>query len=287
MSPLDLLWVFFVITSLQPVLAQRLLEARRLRAFKQLEGERRSRVIGLIHRQETMRFLGFPVSRYIDIQDSEALLRAVQLTDPSVPIDLILHTPGGLVLAAEQIAGALRDHPAKVTVFVPHYAMSGGTLIALAADEIVLAPHAVLGPVDPQLGQYPAASVLRVVERKPIAEVDDQTLILADMAEKALRQVESTVRELLGERLPAERAAEVARTLATGTWTHDYPITVGEARSLGLPVSTEMPRAVYELMQQYPQTAQQRPSVEYIPLPYGPRERQPARPAPAREEQRS
>ncbi len=109
MSPLDLLWVFFVITSLQPMLAQRMLEARRLRAFKQLEGERRSRVIGLIHRQETMRFLGFPVSRYIDIQDSEALLRAVQLTDPSVPIDLILHTPGGLVLVAEQIAGALQD----------------------------------------------------------------------------------------------------------------------------------------------------------------------------------
>lgn len=62
------------------------------------------------------------------------MLRAIELTDPSVPIDLIIHTPGGLVLAAEQIARALSRHPSQVTVMVPHYAMSGGTLIALAAD---------------------------------------------------------------------------------------------------------------------------------------------------------
>ena len=52
-----------------------------------------------------------------------------------------------------------------MTAFVPHYAMSGGTLIALAADEIVMYEDAVLGPVDPQLGQYPAASILTVVRR--------------------------------------------------------------------------------------------------------------------------
>ncbi|MCS6803368.1 MAG: ATP-dependent Clp protease proteolytic subunit [Chloroflexota bacterium] len=282
MTPLDLLWVFLIAISLQPLVRQQLLTARRWRAFQQLERKRRSRVIGLIHRQETMAFLGFPVSRYIDIQDSEQVLRAVQLTDPTVPIDLILHTPGGLVLAAEQIAHALRAHPAKVTVFVPHYAMSGGTLIALAADEIVMAPHAVLGPLDPQLGQYPAASVLKVVQQKPLAEIDDQTLILADIAEKALRQVEQTVRDLLGDRLPAEQADRLAKTLTSGTWTHDYPIVVEEARALGLPVSTDMPVEVYELMQLYPQAAQRRPSVEYIPLPYGPREREPQRPAPAR-----
>ncbi len=278
MSPLDLVWVFFIITSLQPVVRQRWLEGQRLRSFRQLEEKRQSRVIGLIHRQETMRLLGFPVARYIDIQDSEAVLRAIQLTDPTVPVDVVLHTPGGLVLAAGQIAQALKDHPAKVTVFVPHYAMSGGTLIALAADEIVMAPHAVLGPVDPQLGQYPAASVLKVLERKPAAEIEDQTMILADVAEKAMRQVENTVCDLLRERLPEEQAARLARTLAGGTWTHDYPVTVSEARELSLPVSTEMPKEVLDLMQFYPQTGQQRPSVEYIPLPYGPRERQPERP---------
>jgi ClpP class serine protease len=283
-SPLDLLWIFIIISTLQPIVRQRWLDMQRLRQFRRLEERRHSRVIGLIHRQETMAFLGFPIARYIDIQDSEAVLRAVHLTDPSVPIDLILHTPGGLVLAAEQIAQALVAHPARVTVFVPHYAMSGGTLIALAADEIVMAPHAVLGPVDPQVGQYPAASILKVLERKPLAEVDDNTIILADMADKALRQVQQAVRELVGERLLPEQAEQLARTLSTGTWTHDYPISPREAKALGLPVSTELPVEVYELMQLYPQTAQQRPSVEYVPLPYGPRERPRPRTAPSRGE---
>jgi ClpP class serine protease len=279
LSPFDLIWLFFLLTSVQPVIRKWWLESQRVRAFRSLEQRRQSRVIGLIHRQETMNFLGFPIARYIDIEDSEAVLRAIQMTDPSVPVDMILHTPGGLVLAASQIAQALRAHQARVTVFVPHYAMSGGTLLALSADEIVMAPYAVLGPVDPQLGQHPAASVVKVVEQKPIQEIDDQTLIEADQARKALDQVEKFVRGLLQERM-ADRAAEVAHTLASGTWTHDYPITVGEARKMGLSVSTDMPSEVYELMALYPQTAQRRPSVEYVPVPYGPRDRE-LRPAPS------
>src|SRR5512146_1969523 len=98
-----------------------------------------------------------------------------------VPLDIVLHTPGGLVLAALQIAGAIRGHKAKVTVFVPHFAMSGGTLISLAADEIVMSRYAVLGPIDPQLGQFPAVSLIKGTEQKPVAEIDDQTLILADV----------------------------------------------------------------------------------------------------------
>jgi ClpP class serine protease len=96
-----------------------------------------------------MRFLDFPLARYIDINDSEDVMYATQITDADVPIDFVLHTMGGLVLAALQIANAVREHKAKVTVFVPHYAMSGGTLIALAADEIVMSKHSVLGPISP------------------------------------------------------------------------------------------------------------------------------------------
>ncbi len=87
-----------------------------------------------------------------------------------------------------------------------------------------------------------------MIERKPIAEVDDQTVILADVAEKAIRQVEQAVKELLDGRMPTERATALARTLASGTWTHDYPIGVREARELGLPISTDMPRDVFDLM---------------------------------------
>src|SRR5260370_6257454 len=194
MSLTEAFWIFVVLSALQPIVRQKLLELHRMRSLARFEQKRESRVIALIHRQETMSLLGFPLMRYIDVHDSEEVLRAIKLTDPEVPLDLLVHTPGGLVLAAGQIAKALRRHPGKVTVFVPHYAMSGGTLIALAADEIVMDPNAVLGPVDPQVGQSPAASIPGVSQRKAPNEIDDQTLILADVAQKAVRQLEATVR---------------------------------------------------------------------------------------------
>jgi ClpP class serine protease len=273
----SLLWIFFIVSSLLPLLRKSMLDQQRQFLFRRIQRERGSRVITLIHRQETLSFLGFPVYRYIDIDDSEALLRAIHLTDEKVPIDLIMHTPGGLVLAAEQIARALIDHKGKVTVFVPHYAMSGGTLIALSADEIVMDPHAVLGPVDPQLGNMPAASILRVLEQKEPKDIDDETLIKADISKKALAQVLDTVVELVSERMSPDDARKLAEALATGRWTHDYPIRVSQARQLGLPVSTEMPDSIYALMALYPQASQRRPSVEFVPEPTVPTPRPPLR----------
>ena len=264
----SILLLFFILSSLQPVVHQKMLEATRTRMLRALEARRNSRVIALIHRQERLSFLGFPLARYIDINDSEELLRAIKLTDPEMPIDLILHTPGGLVLAAEQIAKALCRHPAKVTVFIPHYAMSGGTLIALAADEIVMDDNAVLGPVDPQIGQQPAASILSILEQKSADHINDDTLILADVARKAIRQVEDTLCDILSSHTESEKARGLAEILSSGRWTHDYPISVEEGRNLGLPITTDMPKEVYQLMNMYPQSGMGRPTVEYIPIPY-------------------
>lgn len=263
----NLAWFFFVFVALQPVIKQKLLESSRQRQLGLIERTRNSRVILLVHRQETMSLLGFPLMRYINVNDAEDVMRACEMTDPEVPLDLVLHTPGGLVLASLQIARAVNKHKGKVTVFVPHYAMSGGTLIALAADEIVMSPHAVLGPVDPQLGQHPAASLLKVVSRKPIDEIDDQTLILADVAEKAVNQLREAVRELLLRTQSAEKAAELANLLSTGTWTHDYPITFDEAKRMGLKVRSDMPREILQLMTMYPQPVRRQPSVEFLPVP--------------------
>jgi ClpP class serine protease len=245
-----------------------MLEAMRVRKISQLERERKSRVILLVHRQETMRFLGFPVARYIDINDSEEVLRAIQMTDADVPLDLVLHTPGGLVLAALQIAKAVREHKARVTVFVPHYAMSGGTLIALAADEIVMCEHSVLGPIDPQLGESPAASLIKVVEQKPMAKIDDKTLIMADVGRKAITQVKQAASELLTRHLSAEQATALAEKLSAGIWTHDYPIWASTGKSLGLPVSTKMPNDVLQLLTLYPQPVRMQGGggVEYLPV---------------------
>jgi ClpP class serine protease len=275
MSIADLFWLFFIISALQPVIRQHVLDAARMRRIAVLERQRNSRVILLVHRQETMRFLGFPLVRYIDVSDSEEVLRAIHMTDEDVPLDLVLHTPGGLVLAALQIARALRGRKAKVTVFVPHYAMSGGTLIALAADEIVMSRHAVLGPVDPQLDKSPAASLLKVVEQKPISEIDDETLVMADIGRKAISQVKQAARELIDGKLPEAQADALAEKLSTGTWTHDHPIWPEEAKGLGLAVSTEIPEDVLKLMTLYPQPTRMQPGgVEYLPIP---RQREPER----------
>jgi ClpP class serine protease len=263
----QLVWLFFLLTTLQPVLKQRLLENSRRRLLAEIERRRGSRVILLVHRQETMSLLGFPLMRYIDVNDAEEVLRAIELTDPEVPLDIVLHTPGGLVLASLQIARAVRHHKGKVTAFVPHYAMSGGTLVAVAADEIVMSRHAVLGPVDPQLGQYPAASLLKVVSQKPVAEIDDQTLILADVAGKAVNQVRESVRELLDRSQSPDKSAQLAEMMSEGRWTHDHPITFDVAQRLGLKVRSDMPPEVLQLMTLYPQPVRRQPSVEYLPFP--------------------
>lgn len=262
-------WFFFIFSLLTPWLKQKSLEAARISLIHRIEKMRSSRVIAMIHRQETMSILGIPLVRYINIEDSEAILRAIRLTDDNVPIDIILHTPGGLVLATEQIAFALIRHKAKVTVFIPHYAMSGGTMLSLAADEIVMDENAVLGPVDPQLGQYPAISILNVLKDKDRNEIDDETIIQADIARKAINQVYNFVKKLLTENnCTDEKAEQITKTLTDGRWTHDYPIKYEEAKELGLCVSDEMPKEIYELMDLYPQSPGKRPSVQYIPVPY-------------------
>ena len=245
------------------------LEAARNDLLDRLQQQRKSRVIAMIHRQDTVSLFGVPVTSSIGIEDSEAILRAIRLTPTDQPIDLVLHTPGGLVLAAEQIALALLERTGKVTVFVPHYAMSGGTLLALTADQIVMDPHAVLGPVDPQIGDMPAASIVKLLELKPTRQISDEMLVLTDVAQKARLQVAAFVDHVLLKHLPKERAALLATALSEGRWTHDFPITVDMAKQFGLPVSTDMPPLIYELMDLYPQSGQGRPSVMYVPLRHG------------------
>jgi ClpP class serine protease len=278
---LNIIWIIVLLQLFIPYLQKRMIAARRMATMRSIERKRGSRLITMIHRQETMSILGFPIARYIDIEDSEQVLRAIRMTPPETPVDLVLHTPGGLVLASEQIACALKRHKGKVTVFVPHYAMSGGTLVALAADEIVMDADAVLGPVDPQLGgqqgcYFSAASILKALE-KPNPNRDDQTLILGDLAGKAASQVYDIVYDLLLQHQSSEKAAEVATMLSDGRWTHDYPISLEQARQMGLPVSDQMLEEVYALMDLYPQAGRRRPSVEFIPTPYLPPGKTPGR----------
>lgn len=267
-----LLFILFAVMALQPLLSGRWFALQRVQAIRAIEKSHGTRVITMIHRQEKRSFFGLAQSRYIDMEDAQTIIAAIKETPPDIPIDLVIHTPGGLVLAAMQIARAVEAHPAKVNVFVPIYAMSGGTLIALAADEIILGEFSVLGPIDPQIMGLPAASIVSARDSKSADAVFDLTFVLADVSEKALAQVRRGAVELLTPRMERQAAEALAEKLAGGHWTHDYALTASEAQEIGLPLKVEMPLEIMELMKLYPQPIQQS-AVEYLPinLPRGPR----------------
>ena len=260
-----LILVLLGLLALQPLLTGRWFGMRRAQAIRAIEKAHGARVITMIHRQEKAGLFGFSVGRHIDLEDAQTIIAAIKETPSDVPIGLILHTPGGLVLAAMQIARAVEAHPAKVTVYVPVYAMSGGTLVALAADEIVMGEFSMLGPIDPQIGGLPAASIVKARDSKPISDVWDLTVVLADVSEKALAQVKKGAVELLTPRMEQAAAEALAEKLAGGHWTHDYALTAVEAAQLGLPVKVGMPSDVLVLMKLYPQPVQ-RSGVEYLPV---------------------
>jgi ClpP class serine protease len=270
------LWVIlFLLLFLVPMVQRNALQIARKRLLVKLGKKRGSLVITLIHRQEVISFLGLPLARYIDIDDSEEVLRAIRSAPKDVPIDIILHTPGGLALAATQIALALKNHPARTSVIIPHYAMSGGTLIALAVDEIIMDPNAALGPVDPQLGDqtgaYPATSILKVVERKKIDEIDDRTLILAEEARKAVEQMKALLRRIVCSGCDEETVNRIIEEMVSGKYTHDHPFLAEDVKALlGDRVRTDVPQEVYDLMALYRMDiSRRRPGVEYVPMSKG------------------
>ena len=95
-----LIWIFIAFMALQPMLMGRWLSFNRVKAIQAIEKARGSRVITMIHRQEKRSLFGFNVARHIDLEDAQTIIAAIKETPPARAIDLVLHTPGGLVLAA-------------------------------------------------------------------------------------------------------------------------------------------------------------------------------------------
>jgi ClpP class serine protease len=82
-----------------------------------------------------------------DADDISEVLLGVESKD----VDILLHTPGGLVDSVEKFVSVLRLLALKYRVIVPSFAKSGGTLIALTAQQILMGVNSELGPVDPQI----------------------------------------------------------------------------------------------------------------------------------------
>ncbi len=235
----------------------------RRRIVEAIETERGSKVLTLIHRREPWAKQGDP--EYITIEDTEHILREIHRTPKDKPLDIILHTPGGLALAAEMIAIALHEHPGKVTVFVPFYAMSGGTLLALAADECYMERFSVLGPLDPQIDGMPASSFRTVLEKKEIGAVNDRTIMLSEIAARAVKNMKGFVKHLLQDKMDETKAEGIAEFLTGGYITHDTPLTLEVAKSLGCQVKEGVPGKVFDLFLTCDFGVCERPSLAYGP----------------------
>lgn len=209
-----------------------------------IEKSRHSKVITLIHRHD----IKHSGEEYITIENSEDILNQIRDTPQGTRIDFIIHCPGGMALPAEQIALALKSHKGGVTAIVPYYAMSGGSLICLAADEIIMEPFSVLGPLDPQIDEFPSPSLIKLQTLKEARFIGDDKLILADIAGKYLAQMRLFVASLLSGRMAKQEAKEIADYMTGGYLTHDASITSSQLRSLGIRVKEGVPSEIYEFM---------------------------------------
>jgi ClpP class serine protease len=206
-----------------------------------LEAKRGSRVIAIIHREHSKR-------NWLDVLDLEDTLTAIRKAPKDKPLDIILHSAGGLIRASQQIARAIKAHRGKTTVFIPYYALGSTTFMAFAADEIVMSAHSAMSPVDPFVGAGPASSVLQGIKGKSVERIEDETIISADIAKKMLDEARRLTCELMDDPRDHQGVCKLADELVSGKWSRDRAITAPIAKELGLNVSLTMPNDVYELV---------------------------------------
>jgi ClpP class serine protease len=247
MNTLDLLTFFFIAFVLYAILLPQLqlwnLRRSRMGLIREMERAWGSRVLTMVHKKEAISLFGLPIYQF----------------------DVIVHSPGGQLLPSIQIARALKNHPEKTRAIIPHYAMSGGTIIALACDEIVMDPDAVIGPIDPQVGDfirgsYPAHSWIYATEMKG-KNADDTSFVMRHISEKALRMMSDHLRELLEDRVDEASFEKIEKMLLGGENVHSLPISSSEARGMGLAVTTEVPPQVHRYMSTFRAV---KSSVEYL-----------------------
>jgi len=196
----------------------------------------------------------------IDDNDKNAFMQAVYGLDRSKGLDLILHTPGGQIAAAESLVCYLKSLFGKdIRVFVPQIAMSAGTMIALSSKEIVMGRQSNLGPIDPQFGGVSCAGIIEEfqeacndVARNPYMAsiwgciISQYHPTFIGDCKKAITWADITVKRWLTENMfsaydDAEaRAKTVVDRLSShnATYSHSRHIDVEELRELGLKITS-------------------------------------------------
>lgn len=166
-------------------------------------------------------------------------------------LSLIIHTPGGEIASTETMVDYLRSKFDYIEVIVPVYAMSGGTMIALNSNKIVMGRQSQLGPIDAQLlvpsGSVSASSILDQFNtaKKEIAE-DRETAVawapilqamgpsLLSQAQKALRLGQQIAESGLANYMFAGRSDSTAQAEYVAEYFNSEDVHLNHGRRIGV-----------------------------------------------------
>jgi ClpP class serine protease len=181
-----------------------------------------------------------------DLTKMERLIRKHKMKD----IDFILNTPGGEVFASMRIAQLIKRYNGRV--IVPKYAMSGGTMISMGAQEIIMDKNACMGPCDPQVGtlfkSFSDRGWNEIIKRKGYKKSHDDTIAMAMMSS----QVTETIRGSLKDLLNIKNKKQKARTLdmlTKGETAHLQQFSIDDMHKMGFNVKelkTDIPHKIIE-----------------------------------------
>jgi hypothetical protein len=187
----------------------------------------------------------------------ETAINQIQNMTQNRKLLFLVNSPGGLVQSSYKVARALRKTFKEITVFVPHIAASGGTLLALTGNQIVMGMMSHLSPLDPQAqSEDGAVSANSVVDaHRFVTELfDDVSLEDAPYSYKALADkfdsvdirdalaslslMEEYIHEILDDcGYTKERCKKISKGIVRGFKTHDEVINIDKAKKLGLNVA--------------------------------------------------
>lgn len=157
------------------------------------------------------------------------------------PFDIILHTPGGVIFYTQLLAKIIKESSTPVRCFVPYYAMSGGTMLALSCSEIFMGSLACLGPVDPQLGSlfgYGSARSWREVVLRKGRRAGDAAIQYAFMGDQYTKTLKENLRYALTGKIADPEQMEAALDyLTSGTIEHGYQISPLKLAEFGIHVN--------------------------------------------------
>jgi ClpP class serine protease len=183
----------------------------------------------------------------LDAEDATDLLTVLALLGPDDPVDVILHTHGGSATAGNRIAAALVGRRGTAA-FVPFYAESAGTEVALACEEIHLGKDANLTPIDIHIEGTPAHDLVELA-RKAGPRASETLRLAAKVAERALKDEAKTVETLIHPNHKGANArVSLAKKLTSGRSYHSQLIRFATAKHMGMNVLHSVPAELYRFI---------------------------------------